>query len=104
MLHTTMLDFNTTSAPEVELVSIIAETERIPETYWRLHTQLILKCSQLRVLSSSREPHLWTSSTHCSVLEHHGHDGKHGQSSVGNLGITRREFARRVLRTLVHGK
>jgi len=79
--HPSMFDFNTTSASEVKLVAIITESQWIPKSNWWLDTKLIFKCP------SGRKPHLWACRAHSPVLEHHGHDGKHSQTPVGNLGI-----------------
>jgi len=76
-----MFDFNATPASEVKLIAIIAEAERIPESHWRLHTQLVLKCP------CRRKPHLRACGAHCPVLEHHGHNGEHCQTAISNFGI-----------------
>jgi len=86
--HTAVLQLHFSPALEVRDVAASRQTQRVPETDWRLDTSFVLECPNGRVRIQRPVTPGGAGET---VLEEHSDDGHHRQSAVCNL---RRELLR----------
>merc|ERR1719265_643619 len=77
------------------LVAVGAGCTTSINTHMQLQSQLELK-SQL----VGAQPHLWTRSADGAILEHHGHDGRQRQTSIGKLRVQLRFLENWILNVL----
>mmetsp|Transcript_31154 Transcript_31154/g.42031 ORF Transcript_31154/g.42031 Transcript_31154/m.42031 type:complete len:235 (+) Transcript_31154:577-1281(+) len=75
-----MLELGDAAPPEGCCVTIGGEANRVPESHWGLHAQLILK-------GALGQPHIRASGANSAILEKHGHDRGHRQAAVRDLRI-----------------
>jgi len=91
-----MFDFCASSPVEGLSVTVLREPQRVPEAQRRLDSEFALECAR-------GHPHLWASGADEAVLEHEAHDGKHGETAVGELRVQAPLPRRRVLDALGKG-
>jgi len=79
-----VLDLGVAPALECDLITVLAEADRIPKANRRLHAELALEGTQRRV---SVEIPVTPGRSSEAILVEHTNDGHHGQAAVGDLSV-----------------